>query len=218
MSALIFVLIGMGILITAFLFSNLRLAAKIKFDYETNNFHLTFRLFGGLIRYRTDFSLVASETGKISVVSPGAQKTALHHARLNEILYAMTNSYYRHLKNEDQFRKLFTRIIIQDLKIDAVIGLADAAQTALVLGSVMSVFGPLIRHIKRKPGFRKCQIQLKPYFGGLKFDMAIDCIIIIRLGHIIIIGIKILLQNIKGGVMNGRASYRKYNDDHYGKY
>ena len=67
-----------------------------------------------------------------------------------------------------------------------------------------------------KFGLNNIKIRLVPYFNETKLDLVLGYIINIRLGHIIVTGIRMLLHSIKGGDNIGRTSYRKYNETHYG--
>lgn len=207
MSGLIYFFVGMGFLIIASLFSNLQLKAKIKIDNKTNYSFFIIRLFGGLIRLRFNFTLASLERGAISIILRKTNSDLEHHAKIEDIFHYMVNSYKRYIKYADQFRKLVSKTTIQNLNLDMTIGLDDAAQTALLSGSILTLFNSFRGYVKSKFNLKDSKIRLLPYFEGAEFDMVLDCIINVKLGHIIITGIRMLIQSIKGGEISGRTSY-----------
>jgi hypothetical protein len=86
------------------------------------------------------------------------------------------------------------------------IGLNNAAQTALVSGLTLTLFTSLSGFLKSNWSVNDSGIILVPYYKGRKFNMELNCIINIKLGYIIITKIRMLIYNIKGGEISGRTS------------
>ena len=204
---MIYFFFGMMILLVFFLFSTLQLEAKIKLNNKTNYSFFIVHLFGGLIRLRFNFTLALLSRGAISLILRKTDSDLEHQATIEDVVRLMMKNYKTYVKYANQIRYLISKTTIQNFSIDMEIGLGDAAQTALISSSILTVFFSLKGHMKNKFKLKDSQIKLLPNFEGAKFDMVLDCIIDVKLGHIIITGIRMLIHSIKGGEISGRTSY-----------
>lgn len=108
------------------------------------------------------------------------------------------------------------RIIIGKLSLNMDIGLEDAAATALLSGIVISIVNISLARLYSSQGIPKTAvINIKPYFGHIKFDFFLECILSIRLAYIIMAGIKIFLSFLRKKV-SAIASHRKHPQDNHG--
>lgn len=102
---------------------------------------------------------------------------------------------------------ILSHINIKNLSIYVQYGLDDAAATAVAYGFISSIFIPIEALVKSKS--KKTQIKYKviPCFDQLLLKLNIDCIIAIKVGHIIIGVLKMLSKKMyNGGVIYGTAS------------
>jgi hypothetical protein len=102
---------------------------------------------------------------------------------------------------------LASKTDIQNLSLNINIGLGDAALTALAYGSIISVYYPLRDYFIKRFKLKSSRLELFPHFNDRRFDVVLNCIFYIKLGHIIIVGFKMLIHSIKGGETSGRTSY-----------
>lgn len=202
MSGLLYFLIGLILLIIISFLSNLQLEVKVEVDNKINYSYFILRFFWGLICIRFNYTLTSLEKGVISLVSRKTDSNIEKHATIEDILRFFLKKHKTYLMYEDEFGHIISRTTIQNLDADIIIGLGDAAQTALLSGSIMAGFG----YLKKRFGLKASRIKVSPYFNEVKFEMVLDCIFNVKLGHIIIIGIRMLLHGIKGGEISGRTS------------
>lgn len=79
------------------------------------------------------------------------------------------------------------------------IGTGDAAATGIITGFAWSIMGGLTSLFYKMvaPGRPKPELQVEPNFNKEIFSTAFDCIFKIRIGNIMITGIKILYKKVK---------------------
>jgi len=200
------------------IFINFELDIKIRIQNKSNYVSLVLRLLRGLIRIRFNLSLEALEKGAFYLIIRKMDSDFEHSFRMEEIFDMFKRNRTKYTKFSQHIKYLASKINIQCLNLDMKFGLHDAAQTALVYGSAITILSSIKGYLLSKFGLNNIKIRLVPYFNETKLDLVLGCIINIRLGHIIITGIRMLLHSIKGGDNIGRTSYRKYNENHYGKY
>lgn len=188
-------------------FSNLQLSLKIKIDNRTNYSFFTIRLFGGLIRLRFNFSLKSLDKRAVSVILRKTDSGYERHTEIDDIFQLISKAYKKYSKHGQQLKRLVSKATIHHSSLNMTVGVGDAAQTALLSGAMLTILTFMNVHMKNTLRLEESQIKLTPFFGGMKFAMSLDCIIDIKLGHIIITGIRMLTQSIKGGEISGRTSY-----------
>ncbi|NLI59913.1 MAG: DUF2953 domain-containing protein [Clostridiales bacterium] len=203
---MIYFFIAMVIIVAILCFSGIQMEIKIEINNASNYCLLIIRLLWGLVPIRFNFSLATLGKGAFSLL---LRKTSDfdRYASMEEILSSIIKHRQKNIKNTRNFINLVSKTTINEFNFDLQIGLEDAAQTAIVYGLIISVFSSLKGNLIEKFGLQRRKICIRPYFEGNRFDMFLDCIINIKLGHIIITGIKMLIDGIKGGEISGRTSY-----------
>lgn len=207
MSGLIYFFIVLMVVLLIVIFINFELDIKIRVQNKKNNIFLIIRLFKGLIRIRFNLSLEALEKGALHLIIRKTDSDFEHSLKLEEIFDMFKRSRIKYTKFSGHLKYLASKINIQNLNVDMKFGLRDAAQTALVYGSTITILSSIKAYLLNKFGLKNFSIKLIPYFNDTKLDLTLGCIINIRLGHIIITGIRMLLHSIKGGDIDGRTSY-----------
>lgn len=191
---------------TIALFSNLQLEIRIKFDNEDNYSSFIVRLFRGLvIRHRFNFSLNVSENDPVSLILRKTGSNLERQAMIGDIVLFLSNYYKANIRHIEQIKYLISKITIEKIYLDMIIGLHNAAQTALVSGAALTLFTALSGYLKSNLRMKDNRIKLTPYFDGEKFYMELNCIINVKLGYIIITKIRMIMHNIKGGEISGRT-------------
>ncbi|MDD3023930.1 MAG: DUF2953 domain-containing protein [Syntrophomonadaceae bacterium] len=88
--------------------------------------------------------------------------------------------------------RLLKYILIDELNWKTVIGMEDAMYTALSTGSIWACKGTLISYLKNKQRLKQFEINVEPDFSAQVLLSELDCIIKLRIGHIIHIAVLLL--------------------------
>lgn len=125
-------------------------------------------------------------------------------------------------KNLSLFRNIIQyiveKIILESLSLNARFGLGDAALTGITYGALWAVMGVFLNVLYSNKDVKNLSVKLCPDFNETILEVDFFCIIKIKFAHIIIASIKGIKVLIKGGVLNGRSSYSRSNEDNNGEY
>lgn len=101
-------------------------------------------------------------------------------------------------------------------------GTPDAAATGMLSGVAWSIMGMITSAFYKRlgPKWNQPVLKVEPDFRKQGFSTALDCIFKIRVGNIMVTGIKILKKkaNRRGVNKLGRASHRRPNENCHGEY
>lgn len=106
----------------------------------------------------------------------------------------------------ETIKYIMKKIAIDNIYWWTEIGLEDAADTAVLSGILWGIKSNLIMFLKRKYKLDYIYIDIKPYYTEKKLNVIFSCIVTLKLGYIIMTGIKLLLIRIKGGERLERSS------------
>ncbi len=144
-------------------------------------------------------------------ISP--KKVKKWHKQFYEILTKIHDFYF-------EIKKLLTHVKLEEFKWVSMIGTGNAMETGIMTGMMWSFKGILLGIITKYVDLKK-----KPYltvdsdFHHKVYNSRFECILKIRVGYVILTGIRLSIKLIKGAVKNGRrASYSRINENSYGKY
>lgn len=93
--------------------------------------------------------------------------------------------------------KLLKYILIDELVWSTVIGLEDAMYTALGTGGIWACKGTLISYLKNHKRLKHFKIDVQPDFSTKILLSELECIIKLRIGHIIYIAVLWLSLRLK---------------------
>ncbi|MDR3051607.1 MAG: DUF2953 domain-containing protein [Oscillospiraceae bacterium] len=134
---------------------------------------LRLRYDGAVTRQNGRLTLTLRRLDGKNANAPGREATwrdALRWARLWRA-YPRVGAYLRRMA------------CVQHLAVDAALGTGNAARTALLCGAADAL---LCRAAQRRgKGWGSCHFRLRPDYGRAVFLCTADCIIALRLGHII---------------------------------
>lgn len=168
----------------------------------------------GLIQYKTDIPIINIKNNEnhapsleLNVESEiGTSESFLgeKHKEFNmeeirriiEISLDLTRKYKRILEYIKE------KLIIDRLSWSTELGLGDAAVTAIYTGLGWTLKGNLISIIKNHLVLHSLETNVVPNFNIKTFKTTFSCILRLKLGHIIIAGIKSLIVKIKDGGKN----------------
>ena len=161
---------------------------------------------GGLIHFRYKQNFKPGRTGLFSNVgrkdSPPGKKRIFDDGLFGFI----KRSYESFRRNSHYLEYLKDRIRIKEFSLSAQIGTGDAANTAILAAGLYTLSCLIFCHIKNTYQAGKRNINVYPLFDKEMFKMEAACIIILRMGHIIIVGMQKITDKIKGGERIARAS------------
>lgn len=124
------------------------------------------------------------------------------------LINKIIGNYFSILRELRPVRRWFYRgIRCSHLRCVLTVGLKDAAHTGLAVGGAWSLIGYYLGKLHNSITFEvaRPQVAVYPSFCESKFDVDIDCIFKVRVGHIIVTGFK-LIRVVKLGLKGGRVS------------
>lgn len=95
------------------------------------------------------------------------------------------------------YKYLRCRLNINKIDINITIGADNAHHTAVLLGLCWSAVGLLVSFLHNKLNLMEKTVNIKPDYMGKKLKVDLFCILSVRIGHIIIVGL-IALTHIIG--------------------
>ncbi len=106
------------------------------------------------------------------------------------------------------YKYLKCRLHIKKIDINISIGMDNAHHTAVLIGLCWSAVGLLVSFLHNKLNIMEKTINIKPDYMGKKFKVDLFCIFSVRIGHIIIVGLIILINIIRNkfGFIEARKS------------
>lgn len=118
--------------------------------------------------------------------------------------------------------RLLAHTRINNFQWRIAIGTKDAAATGLITGITWSLMGGVMTLLAPKFGIwkKKPELQVDPDFRKEGFSTSLNCIFKIRLGYIMVTGIKILKKMVKRRGVKGivRTSHRRTHENCHGEY
>ncbi|MBK5652833.1 MAG: DUF2953 domain-containing protein, partial [Rhizobium sp.] len=108
-----------------------------------------------------------------------------------QYLISMYDIYIKNKSGLNHILDYFSsKISIKDVNINIEFGLIDAYITSITYGAVCSFLGIIISILDRQLNIQYSKIDIKPLFNDESFRLNFNCIITLKIGHIINTGIK----------------------------
>lgn len=111
---------------------------------------------------------------------------------------------------------MIKRIYIKDFVMDLSFGFDDAYITGVSYGIFYTFLASLAAYIKGHLNLDIKSVNLKPVFNKYVFDLVLNCIIDIKIGHIIT-GLAKFIKTSRGSEIDGTTHSGSY-ENNYGKY
>lgn len=113
----------------------------------------------------------------------------------NIITYRQIISIYENFKRKRKYIIELSNYIIENFKIDEIvwvsnIGTVDVSITAIVSGILLQIKSIALLYLINKKEVKKINFAVCPLYQSNKFEMVFNCIIKVKLVHIIIASIK----------------------------
>lgn len=209
---------------------------KLNFKYfrvqEDDTISLEFFLWG-FINYKVEVPVlvVQQKLSGLSIKLRTELETGGDHSRevmgqsaehYIESLNKVLKKFQELLLYKEDFKYLLHHLRVERFAWQAQIGTPDAATTALLTGLAWGVMGNITSTFYQQiaPNWHKPQLQVEPNFKKEGFSTSLNCIFKIRVGNIMVTGLRILKKKVTrlGENNNGRTSHRRVNENSYGKY
>ncbi|MPN20079.1 hypothetical protein SDC9_167456 [bioreactor metagenome] len=135
---------------------------------------------------------------------------------LDELLSSLDDmmSYYR--LNKKAIKYLAKKAQIRDFCVYSAFGFDDAYITGVMYGILYTVIVNFLAFIKAHIDLYIKAIDLKPVFNKEVFHIMLNCIIDIKIGHIIT-ALRMFIKTSRGSEIDGTTYSRTY-ENNYGKY
>lgn len=198
-----------GVLITAFL---LLLILRVQFEFKIiikngRNFSFVIiRMLKGLLRFRINISILPSGKRFFYLKvrkTDSSQETDTSAEQVITIILRIIKGLSHYKKHVSY---LLSRICLNNFSVRTRVGIGDASGTALVTSGLYVIFAFFTQYLVYRYRLVNHKIVVLPCFEGAVFDMDINCIINIKIGHIMITVFKMALQKIKGGESGGTSN------------
>ena len=228
---------GLGLLLALVLLSKIKVHLKYFRQEEDDTVSLEFFLFAGLIHYKLELPVLIFQKEKSGVSLKTRTELETGGKASREITGKPGEFKIESLEEAiTKFREWW--LLLQNIKIDIErflrrihlqhfywtirIGTPDAAATGLLTGLIWAAMGGITSYLFHRVSSegQKPVLKVDPDFRKQGFSTSFDCIFKIRVGHIMVTGIKILIKMVyRRGVKHfGRASHSRSNENCHGEY
>jgi len=110
--------------------------------------------------------------------------------------------FRQNLKTAEDYYKIFTLAlkytVVEKLEWQTVLGLDDAMNTAISTGSLWAFKGSFASLLSKKIRLQELVIAVDPDFLSRRLQSRLNCILKMRTGHIIVVGIYIVALKVRG--------------------
>jgi len=200
-------IISVAILLLVLCLIKVNLAIEYNRQGVDDHIAVSFFILNGLIKYKFEIPKVDSKKKGVffKKVKEKGKKGKEVSKKREEFSYSYilkkVQDYRKFMAN---YRKLFAKISnylrckvkVKKLDLDVTIGTDNAHHTAVLMGLCWSVVGIAISFIHNNLNLLEKNISIKPDYMGKKLKVDLFCILNVRIGHIIIVGL-IYLMHIK---------------------
>lgn len=203
------IVIVVAIVLLLVLLSNIKVTVKLLRDGKCEEVVLHIYVFYGLINYRIEvpFVEIYNKAHSIAGIEINSEievsdKEAVRDQKRRSFTWEEIESIYNKMKKLYMKYKIGVqyinkRLVMNEISWNTEVGVYDAAATAIAAGVFWTVKANLIALLVKKMDLRAYRINVIPSYGTDKLNTCIDCIITLKVGHIIIAGFKILSNKAK---------------------
>lgn len=179
---------------------------KIFFYYDSNAADFNFRISSlfGLLKYNYTSSLT-SVLEKIVTKYSNKQDNKRFMIRARHLFPKIKKFVFKHVK-------------IHETRLRIGIGLDDAFITAIIISFISIISGSFFSYLSKKMLFNMTEIQMLPLYNSMQLSINGSCIIETKLGNIISIIIKTLMDKPKRGCESDGTTDSKSYENYYGKH
>jgi hypothetical protein len=215
---MVWLVIGLIIIILFILliiFSKLTIRLNYFHHNENDELKIQFRIWFGLIRYTINVPLVKIDENSPSIVMKGNTKmgdssekqSPTKEAQITKdgIISKFTNAkeIFQHVVNVNIIvKKFMKKIVIKHFEWHSLVGVGDAAHTAIITGALWTLKGSIMGMLSHFLRLKEMPVlSITPHFQLAIIQTHITCIFQFRIGYAILAGLK-LIKFWKGGRPN----------------
>lgn len=186
--------------------SSIKIKVRLLKDNSCEEVVFHFYALYGLIKYRMEIPFVelmnktqpVAATEINSDIEISNQETVKQHNN-KDIGWRELESFYNQARQIYKrfgtgIRYINKRLIMEDISWTTEVGVSDAAATAITTGVFWALKSNIIALLIKKLSLKSYHVNVQPYYGADKFNTSLDCIITLKIVHIIIAGLKILFK------------------------
>ncbi|MCC5909908.1 MAG: DUF2953 domain-containing protein [Clostridiaceae bacterium] len=200
------------------LYSNIEIEMDIKRVGQDDEINVFICALNGLLKYHTKIPFVDLFDGENGFIKAKIEKnigswnneTKIQERKerfnTNEIKLILKRIKKLHRVYWHTIKYIYQKIIINKVIWKTSVGTDDAAYTAILVGMLWGVKSNLIMLLKNNLILKDAIIDVNPNYNAPKLVTTFNCIVNIKIGYIIIAGIKFLLIKFRGGEKIERAS------------
>lgn len=179
------------VLFTAVL-SFMPISAEVYYEYinKVQKAEITFRLFK-IIKIK--FPVKLNKEKKADEKKNEDKKESFSLSKIKKLFSDITDAFCD-AKSDIYalFSSLSKHLVINKVLFETEYGLSDAAKTGMSYGAVWGVVSSMLSAVDNFSEIKKLTLNICPVFDRECFNMRTNCIISLKLAHIISIGVKIL--------------------------
>ncbi|GAB6087816.1 DUF2953 domain-containing protein [Alkaliphilus crotonatoxidans] len=206
----IYIGIGLTALLVIIVFSNLKIEIiALKEDQREELAFVVYALHD-LVKYRFELPFVELLQNKSVFNSLNinsdiklGQQQVVQGQKKDDVTYGELKKLYHngsrlYKKYRTSIGYIHRHIVVKKIHWSTVVGLNDAAVTAILTGILWMIKSNILSLLNQKYATNDMKINVAPYYGGYLFQTSLNCIITLKVGHIIIAGFKMIIKKLKG--------------------
>lgn len=207
MAVALYVWIILAVLVVLVLASmaTIRIEISLKIENGHNEAFMIVHALGGIVRKKI-FINTKPGVDRTSLSGSGEPSSQGETAISAEIVSLIREVLVKARQNAPYFKILRGKARVEDFEVRARLGIGDAAHTALLCGSLISLLHIALSYLQNRYYFEKKRVDITPVFDREIFRLHFNCIIALKLRYIIIAGMQKTAEKIKGGEGIVRAS------------
>jgi len=153
------------------------------------------RLFRGWVQFRYNLKVQRDEEELVKVVLLKTDDKVMGSKSPYELLNQIKHWKEKSGKYAGAFRYLYTKVCIRSFTMLSNIGIEDeAALTALLAGALFTIMNAFLDFMANTNEIMHRKVVVSPVYNRSLFQLDMDCIFHIKIGHIIIAGLKAFTQ------------------------
>ncbi len=202
----VWAILAIVILLTLISTATVRIEIRLRIGNGRHESFLIVRTFGGLVRKKLPIAMRkgSHRLFPLSMGKPSDQAGTTISPQ--EVIGLVKDGFIRGQQNAQYFKSFKGKARVENFEVRARLGTGDAAHTALLCGSLISLLHVAIFYLQDKYHLGKKIVDVTPVFDREDFQLYFNCIIAIKLRYIIIAGMQKIAEKIKGGEKVVRAS------------
>ena len=215
MNWLFIALIIIILFILLIIFSKLTILLNYFHHNDNDELKIQFRIWFGLIRYTLNVPLVKIDDNSPSIVVKGStqmgdsseKESPTKEGQITKegLMAKLTNAkeVIQHVSNMNVIvSKFIKRIVIKHFEWHSLVGVGDAAHTAIITGALWTLKGSIMGMLSHFLRLKEMPVlSITPHFQLAIIQTHITCIFQFRIGYAILAGLK-LIKFWKGGRPN----------------